>query len=280
MINKKKKYKLGDFNYQLPKTFIAQHPEARRDYSKLMVVHKDTGEIEHKKFYNITDYMRKNDLLIMNNTKVFPARLFATKDRTDAKVEVFLLRELSNDLWEVMVKPARKVRIGNKLVFTPKLMCDVIDNTVSGGRVVRFEYEGDDFDKMIDDITFLKSSDAKSILRQTDHLIIFGTISLKRLLPYLKSNGQSINQFKRVSLVISDSQFLRENSKWNQYLVKNSSIDVLIMPDKIWAIDKRIVYRPYFQHIPLLKLDLNKAEADSLIIAHSPGLKFKDEIPG
>lgn len=152
MINKKKKYKLGDFNYQLPKTFIAQHPEARRDYSKLMVVHKETGEIEHKKFYNITDYMRKNDLLIMNNTKVFPARLFATKDRTDAKVEVFLLRELSNDLWEVMVKPARKVRIGNKLVFTPKLMCDVIDNTVSGGRVVRFEYEGDDFDKIIDRI--------------------------------------------------------------------------------------------------------------------------------
>ena len=152
MINKKKKYKLGDFNYRLPKTFIAQHPEARRDYSKLMVVHKDTGDIEHKKFYNITDYMRKNDLLIMNNTKVFPARLFATKDRTDAKVEVFLLRELSNDLWEVMVKPARKVRIGNKLVFTPKLMCDVIDNTVSGGRVVRFEYDGDDFDKMIDRI--------------------------------------------------------------------------------------------------------------------------------
>ena len=119
MINKKKKYKLGDFNYQLPKASIAQHPEVRRDYSKLMVVHKDTGEIEHKKFYNITDYMRKNDLLIMNNTKVFPARLFATKDRTDAKVEVFLLRELSNDLWEVMGKPARKVRIGNKLVFTP-----------------------------------------------------------------------------------------------------------------------------------------------------------------
>ena len=141
MINKKKKYKLGDFKYQLPKTFIAQHPEARRDYSKLMVVHKDTGEIEHKKFYNITDYMRKNDLLIMNNTKVFPARLFATKDRTDAKVEVFLLRELAQNLWEVMVRPARKVRIGNKLVFTPKLMCDVIDNTVSGGRVVRFESE-------------------------------------------------------------------------------------------------------------------------------------------
>jgi len=152
MIDKKKKYKLGDFNYRLSKNFIAQHPEARRDLSKLMVVHGETGEIEHRKFYNIIDYMRKNDLLVLNNTKVFPARLFATKDRTDAKVEVFLLRELSNDLWEVMVRPARKVRIGNKLVFTSKLMCDVIDNTVSGGRVVRFEFDGDNFHDIIDRI--------------------------------------------------------------------------------------------------------------------------------
>ena len=152
MIDKKKKYKLGDFNYSLPKKFIAQYPETRRDYSKLMVVHKDSGEIEHRKFYNIVDYMRKNDLLVVNNTKVFPARLFATKDRTDAKVEVFLLRELSENLWEVMVRPARKVRIGNKLVFTKDLMCDVIDNTVSGGRVVRFEYEKGDFHEIIDKI--------------------------------------------------------------------------------------------------------------------------------
>ncbi len=152
MINKKKKYKLGDFNYRLPKSVIAQHPAKRRDYAKLMVVHSDTGEIEHRKFYNIIDYMRKNDLLVLNDTKVFPARLFATKDRTDAKVEVFLLRELSENLWEVMVRPARKVRIGNKLVFTPKLMCDVIDNTVSGGRVVRFEYDGNDFHNIIDRI--------------------------------------------------------------------------------------------------------------------------------
>ena len=152
MIGKKKKYKLGDFNYNLPKKFIAQYPEKRRDHSKLMVINKDTGEIEHRKFYNVVDYMRKNDLLVVNNTKVFPARLFATKDRTDAKVEVFLLRELSQNLWEVMVRPARKVRIGNKLVFTKNLMCDVIDNTVSGGRVVRFEYEEGDFHKIIDKI--------------------------------------------------------------------------------------------------------------------------------
>jgi S-adenosylmethionine:tRNA ribosyltransferase-isomerase len=152
MIDKKKKYKLGDFNYRLPKKFIAQYPEIRRDFAKLMVVHRDTGKIEHRKFLNITDYMRKNDLLVLNNTKVFPARLFATKDRTAAKVEVFLLRELANDLWEVMVKPARKVRIGNKLKFTPRLMCDVIDNTVSGGRVVHFEYEGDNLHKIINRI--------------------------------------------------------------------------------------------------------------------------------
>ena len=152
MIGKKKKYKLGDFNYNLPKKFISQYPEKKRDHSKLMVIHKDSGEIEHKKFTDIVDYMRKNDLLILNNTKVFPARLFATKDRTDAKVEVFLLRELANDLWEVMVRPARKVRIGNKLIFTPELICDVIDNTVSGGRVVRFEYEGDNFHKTIEKI--------------------------------------------------------------------------------------------------------------------------------
>ena len=141
MIEKKKKYKLGDFDYPLPKKYIAQYPGNKRDQSKLMVVNKKAKTIEHKKFSNITDHLRKNDLLILNNTKVFPARLFATKDRTDAKVEVFLLRELAQNLWEVMVRPARKVRIGNKLVFTPKLMCDVIDNTVSGGRVVRFESE-------------------------------------------------------------------------------------------------------------------------------------------
>jgi len=141
MIEKKKKYKLGDFDYPLPKKYIAQYPSNKRDQAKLMVVNKKTKTIEHKKFNNIGNYLRKNDLLILNNTKVFPARLFATKDRTDAKVEVFLLRELAKNLWEVMVRPARKVRIGNKLVFTPKLMCDVIDNTVSGGRVVRFESE-------------------------------------------------------------------------------------------------------------------------------------------
>ncbi|MFQ6673293.1 MAG: tRNA preQ1(34) S-adenosylmethionine ribosyltransferase-isomerase QueA [Fidelibacterota bacterium] len=144
--------RLADFDYHLPKTRIAQYPAERRERSKLMVLHRDTQTIEHRRFYNIVDYLRRNDLIIVNTTKVFPARLFAVKDRTDAKVEVFLLRELENDLWEVLVKPARKVRIGNKLHFTDKVHCDVIDNTVSGGRVVRFEYKGDDFYKIIDRI--------------------------------------------------------------------------------------------------------------------------------
>ncbi|MFC1549794.1 tRNA preQ1(34) S-adenosylmethionine ribosyltransferase-isomerase QueA [Candidatus Neomarinimicrobiota bacterium] len=152
MIEKKKKYKLAEFNYPLPNKYIAQYPAPRRDQSKLMVIDRKKESIEHLKFSNLIDYIRKNDLLLMNNTKVFPARLFATKDRTDARVEVFLLRELGNDLWEVMVKPARKVRIGNKLMFTPRVHCDVIDNTVSGGRVVRFEYEGEDLYNVIDRI--------------------------------------------------------------------------------------------------------------------------------
>ncbi len=152
MIEKKKKYKLADFSYSLPSKFIAEYPAKRRDQSKLLVLHRETGEIEHKKFNEVTDYMRKNDLLLLNNTKVFAARLFATKDRTDAKVEVFLLRELNEDLWEVMVRPARKVRIGNKLELAPNVFCDVIDNTVSGGRVVRFEHEGDDLYSIIERI--------------------------------------------------------------------------------------------------------------------------------
>ena len=152
MINKKKKYKLADFDYPLPEKYIAQYPAKRRDLSKLMVVDKETGDIEHRTFSNMVEYFRKNDLIILNNTKVFPARLYANKDKTEAKVEVFLLRELENELWEVMVRPARKVRIGNKLMFAKNVFCDVIDNTISGGRVVRFEYDGDNFYDIIDRI--------------------------------------------------------------------------------------------------------------------------------
>ena len=146
MIGKKKKYKLSDFRYQLPKRYIAQKPKQKRDGSKMMVLDREDKSIKHKKFSDITDYFQKNDLLILNDTKVFPAKLYATKDRTDAKVEIFLLRELGDRLWEVLVKPARKVRIGNKLILSDGLFCDVIDNTVSGGRVVRFEFDNGNFD--------------------------------------------------------------------------------------------------------------------------------------
>ena len=152
MIEKKKKYKLSDFRYQLPKRFIAQKPKPKRENSKMMVLNREDRTIKHKKFVNIVDYFQKNDLLIINDTKVFPARLFATKDRTDAKVEIFLLRELGDRLWEVLVKPARKVRIGNKLILSKDLFCDVIDNTVSGGRVVRFEFGNENFDEILDAI--------------------------------------------------------------------------------------------------------------------------------
>jgi S-adenosylmethionine:tRNA ribosyltransferase-isomerase len=130
--------RLSDFNYELPEELIAQYPIEKRDHSKLMIIDRKDGSIKHKHFYDLPDYLNADDLLIVNETMVYPARLWAVKDRTDAQVEVFLLRELDNNLWEVMVKPARKVRIGNKLTIAEGVQCDVIDNTVSGGRVVRF----------------------------------------------------------------------------------------------------------------------------------------------
>ncbi|MDZ7262596.1 MAG: S-adenosylmethionine:tRNA ribosyltransferase-isomerase, partial [candidate division KSB1 bacterium] len=135
--------KLSDFKYTLPEELIAQYPAEKRDQSRLMVLNRKDKSIEHKQFYEIIDYMNPGDGLVINETKVFPARLMGTKDKTDARVEVFLLRELENGLWEVLVKPARKVRVGNRLTIGPDLVCDVIDNTVSGGRVVRFNYQGD-----------------------------------------------------------------------------------------------------------------------------------------
>ena len=132
--------RLSEFEMEVPEDRVAQNPSKKRDACKLMVLHKDDEKIEHRKFSDIVDYFKKGDVIVLNNTKVYPARLFASKDKSTAKVEVFLLRELSNDLWEAMVKPARKVRIGNKLIFGEGVECDVIDNTVSGGRVLRFEY--------------------------------------------------------------------------------------------------------------------------------------------
>ena len=140
--------KLSDFKYNLPEELIAQYPSERRDHSKLMVLDRETGNTQDKMFYDIVDYFEKGDCLVLNETKVFPARLEGTKDKTDAKVEVFLLRELEKGLWEVLVKPARKVRVGNRLSIGNTLSCDVIDNTVSGGRVVRFNNTDEFYDKV------------------------------------------------------------------------------------------------------------------------------------
>ncbi len=138
--------KLSDFKYNLPNKLIAQYPSEKRDQSNLMVLDREKQSIAQHHFADIADYFEKGDCLVINETKVFPARLMGTKDKTDAKVEIFLLRELENGLWEVLVKPARKVRVGNRLSVNDKLYCDVIDNTVSGGRVVRFNYDGDFFE--------------------------------------------------------------------------------------------------------------------------------------
>ena len=143
---------LSDFDYELPEELIAQYPAKKRDGSRLLVLNKKTGVIEHTQFSQIADYLNPGDVLIVNETKVFPARLFAIKDKTDTQVEVFMLRELGKELWEVLVKPARKVRVGNKLVIDGKYTCDVIDNTISGGRVVRFESNGQSVYEMLDQV--------------------------------------------------------------------------------------------------------------------------------
>ncbi|MEA2041492.1 MAG: tRNA preQ1(34) S-adenosylmethionine ribosyltransferase-isomerase QueA [Bacteroidota bacterium] len=147
--------KLSQFKYELPEDLISQYPEDYRDNSRLMVVHKDSGKMEHKVFRDIIDYFDEGDMFVFNNTKVFPARLHGFKEKTGAAIEVFLLRELDRDqrLWDVLVNPARKIRIGNKLFFgdAETLVAEVIDNTTSRGRTLRFLYDGeyDDFKKVL-----------------------------------------------------------------------------------------------------------------------------------
>ena len=139
--------KLSQFIYDLPKESIAQYPAENRDESRLLVLHKKTGKIEHKIFKDVINYFKTDDLFVFNNTKVFPARLKGIKEKTGAKIEVFLLRELNRKqrLWDVLVSPARKIRIGNKLYFgdSETLVAEVIDNTTSRGRTLRFLFDGD-----------------------------------------------------------------------------------------------------------------------------------------
>ncbi|MCB0282099.1 MAG: tRNA preQ1(34) S-adenosylmethionine ribosyltransferase-isomerase QueA [Calditrichae bacterium] len=141
--------KLSEILFDVPDKLVAQYPVDVRDESKLMVVNRKDSSREDKVFKDIVDYFQEGDALVINETKVFPARIFGVKEKTDAQVELLLLRQLEQTMWEVMVKPARKVRVGNRIQITDELGCDVIDNTTSGGRVVRFDYNGVDFFDLI-----------------------------------------------------------------------------------------------------------------------------------
>lgn len=150
--------KLSQFVYNLPPELIAKYPSENRDESRLLVLHRDTGKIEHKIFKDVIDYFKTDDVFVFNNTRVFPARLRGIKEKTGAKIEVFLLRELNSKqrLWDVLVSPARKIRIGNKLYFgdAETLVAEVIDNTTSRGRTLRFLFDGDndEFKKTLTDL--------------------------------------------------------------------------------------------------------------------------------
>jgi S-adenosylmethionine:tRNA ribosyltransferase-isomerase len=138
--------KLSNFNFELPSSLLAQHPASDRDESRLMVLNRKEGSISHQTFKDVINFFDEGDVMVLNNTKVFPARLFGNKEKTGARIEVFLLRELSEEqrLWDVLVDPARKIRIGNKLYFGPdeSLVAEVIDNTTSRGRTLRFLFDG------------------------------------------------------------------------------------------------------------------------------------------
>lgn len=137
--------KLSSFKFELPESLIAMHPSELRDDARMMVVHRDSGKIEHRNFTDIVEYFSDGDVLVPNNTRVFPARLYGSKEKTGAKIEVFLLRELNREmrLWDVLVDPARKIRVGNKLYFGDSdLVAEVIDNTTSRGRTIRFLFDG------------------------------------------------------------------------------------------------------------------------------------------
>ena len=150
--------KLSQFKFNLPAELIAQHPARNRDESRLMVVNRKDGSIEHRTFKDILDYVDAGDVFVLNNTKVFPARLYGEKEKTGAKIEVMLLRELNHEsrLWDVLVDPARKIRIGNKLYFgeNDDLVAEVIDNTTSRGRTLRFLFDGthEEFKKTITEL--------------------------------------------------------------------------------------------------------------------------------
>ena len=199
--------KLSDFKYPLPRNLIAKYPAKPRDASRLMVLNRPDESITEMKFHDITNYFTKGDCLIINETKVFSARLFGKKEKTNAKIEVFLLRELNQEdnIWDVIVDPARKVRIGNKIYFDDgKIWCEVIDNTTSRGRTVRFNYKADLF-KIIERIGYTplpyyikrESEESDKESYQTVYAKNIGSVAAptaglhftKRLLSSLERNG-------------------------------------------------------------------------------------------
>lgn len=144
--------KLSDFNYNLPEELIAQDPLEKRDNSRLMVLHKDTGDVEHKHFYDIIDYLQAGDCLVVNNTKVIPARLMGVKEGTGASIEVLLLKRVEEKVWETLVKPGKKARVGARISFGDGLLVgEVIDVVEEGNRLIRFEYDGI-FEEILDQL--------------------------------------------------------------------------------------------------------------------------------
>jgi len=139
--------KISEYDFNLPQELIAQFPTEQRDHSKLMVLHRGSGQIEYKIFYQIIDYLREGDGLVINQTRIFPARLFGKLENKDSKIEILLLRKIEDDVWEILVKPGRKAKIGQRIIFDQnRLSCEIVDKSPAGGRVVRFSYEGDFFE--------------------------------------------------------------------------------------------------------------------------------------
>lgn len=139
--------KLADFDFKLPKELIAQYPAEKRDHSRLLVLHRDTGELEHRKFFDLIEYLNPEDALVINQTKVFPARLFGINQKSGIKAEIFLLRNLEDNLWEVLLKPRKKIRPGSIINFNQgSLSCEILKESTTEGDLARFDYKGDIFE--------------------------------------------------------------------------------------------------------------------------------------
>jgi S-adenosylmethionine:tRNA ribosyltransferase-isomerase len=152
--NKQRRYQLSDFKFHIPENLIAQYPLKKRDHSKLMIVDKLNGKKEHASFQNIIDYLQAGDALIINETKVFPARLLGEKEKTGGKVELLLNQAVDKRKWQVLAKPGRKIHMGNKLIFSNELECEVLAATETGEKIVQFNCAGSEFFKKLENIGY------------------------------------------------------------------------------------------------------------------------------